>query len=203
MPVWLIWCKQMTVAYFTCQDYLGEDFKSQGSQVAYGGQEFSTQVKFHYPYPILIDNHYQDDLMLNLLSRTSKAWWGVACTCLFAQHFCRCFCTVGLLAPKSCNPSLIMILLLQALQGGYGMEYVTQGSQGVYTGDFITQNSQTSFGHPSAGTDFVSQVWRAYGCEFLTHIVKWTKIPINMSECISLVCWKLYMYLGLFSVSWF
>ncbi|KAH9539277.1 hypothetical protein CY35_15G049600 [Sphagnum magellanicum] len=26
------------------QDYLGEDFKSQGSQVAYGGQEFSTQV---------------------------------------------------------------------------------------------------------------------------------------------------------------
>jgi regulator of nonsense transcripts 1 len=70
------------------QDYLGEDFKSQGSQVAYGGQEFSTQ----------------------------------------------------------------------ALQGGYGMEYVTQGSQGVYTGDFITQNSQTSFAHPSAGTDFVSQV---------------------------------------------
>jgi regulator of nonsense transcripts 1 len=51
-----------------------------------------------------------------------------------------------------------MILLLQALQGGYGMEYVTQGSQGVYTGDFITQNSQTSFAHPSAGTDFVSQV---------------------------------------------
>jgi regulator of nonsense transcripts 1 len=78
----------MTVAYFICQDYLGEDFKSQGSQVAYGGQEFSTQ----------------------------------------------------------------------ALQGGYGMDYVTQGSQGVYTGDFITQNSQTSFAHPSAGTDFVSQV---------------------------------------------
>jgi hypothetical protein len=24
-----------------------------------------------------------------------------------------------------------------------------------------------------------------------------------MSECISLVCWKLYMYLGLFSGSWF
>jgi hypothetical protein len=77
---------------------------------------------------------------------------------MFAQHFCRCFCTVGLLVPKNCNPSLVMILLLQVLQGGYGMEYVTQGSQGVYTGDFITQNSQTSFAHPSAGTDFVSQV---------------------------------------------
>jgi hypothetical protein len=26
---------------------------------------------------------------------------------------------------------------------------------------------------------------------------------MNMSECILLVCWKLYMYLGLFSGSWF
>jgi regulator of nonsense transcripts 1 len=86
---------------------------------------------------------------------------------MFAQHFCRCFCTVGLLVPKNCNPSLVMILLLQVLQGGYGMEYVTQGSQGVYTGDFITQNSQTSFAHPSAGTDFVSQDFLAHGSQGL------------------------------------
>lgn len=54
---------------------------------------------------------------------------------------------------------LLVILLSQTMQGAYDVEYVGQGSQGVHTGDFITQNSQTSFAHPSAGSDFVSQVW--------------------------------------------
>ncbi len=54
---------------------------------------------------------------------------------------------------------LLVILLSQTIQGAYDVEYVGQGSQGVHTGDFITQNSQTSFAHPSAGSDFVSQVW--------------------------------------------
>ncbi|KAH8947378.1 hypothetical protein BDL97_11G037900 [Sphagnum fallax] len=55
----------------------------------------------------------------------------------------------------------------QTMQGAYDVEYVGQGSQGVHTGDFITQNSQTSFAHPSAGSDFVSQDFLVHGSQGL------------------------------------
>jgi hypothetical protein len=40
-----------------------EDFKSQGSHIAYAGQEFSTQVEFQHPQTELIEENHQDDLL--------------------------------------------------------------------------------------------------------------------------------------------
>jgi len=40
-----------------------EDFKSQGSHIAYAGQEFSTQVEFQHPQTKLIEENHQGDLL--------------------------------------------------------------------------------------------------------------------------------------------
>jgi hypothetical protein len=48
---------------FDFQDYMVEDFKSQGSHIAYAGQEFSTQVEFQHPQTELIEENHQDDLL--------------------------------------------------------------------------------------------------------------------------------------------
>lgn len=46
MSCWKIWGYLIMVVNFISQDYLGEDFKSQGSHVAYAAQDFATQVEF-------------------------------------------------------------------------------------------------------------------------------------------------------------
>uniref|UniRef100_A0A7N0UV73 Regulator of nonsense transcripts 1-like protein n=1 Tax=Kalanchoe fedtschenkoi TaxID=63787 RepID=A0A7N0UV73_KALFE len=77
------------------QDFLGEDFKSQGSHAAYNGAEFSTQ----------------------------------------------------------------------ASQGGYGLEYATQGVPGGFPGGFMNQNSQAGYSHFGSGNDFMSQDYMPHGSQ--------------------------------------
>lgn len=48
--------------------------------------------------------------------------------------------------------------MLQASQGGYTVDYVTQGAQGGFPGSFLNQNSQAGYSRFGAGNDFMSQV---------------------------------------------
>lgn len=48
---------------------------------------------------------------------------------------------------------------MQASQGGYGVDYVTQGTQGGFPGNFLNQNSQAGYSRFGSGNnDFMSQV---------------------------------------------
>lgn len=45
-----------------------------------------------------------------------------------------------------------------ALQGGYPVDYATQGAHGAFPGNFMNQNSQAGYSHFSGSNDFMSQV---------------------------------------------
>ena len=51
---------------------------------------------------------------------------------------------------------------MQASQGGYAVDYVTQGAQGGFPGSFVNHNSQAGYSRFGAGNDFMSQVGFLY-----------------------------------------
>jgi hypothetical protein len=55
---------------------------------------------------------------------------------------------------------------LQASQGGYAVDYVTQGAQGGFPGNFLNQNSQPGYSRFGSGNDFMSQVCFLTTCFF-------------------------------------
>ncbi|CAN8267228.1 unnamed protein product [Cochlearia groenlandica] len=79
------------------QDFLGEDFKSQGSHAPYNMAEFSSQ----------------------------------------------------------------------ASQGGYAVDYATQGAHGAFPGNFMNQNSQGGYSRFSGSNDFMSQEYMPHGAQGL------------------------------------
>lgn len=52
--------------------------------------------------------------------------------------------------------------MLQASQGGYAVDYVTQGAQGGFPSNFLNQNSQAGYSRFGTGNDFMSQVCSSY-----------------------------------------
>lgn len=48
---------------------------------------------------------------------------------------------------------------MQASQGAYGVDYMTQGAQGGFPGNFLNQNSQAGYSRFGSGNDFMSQVF--------------------------------------------
>ncbi|XP_057511259.1 regulator of nonsense transcripts 1 homolog [Actinidia eriantha] len=55
----------------------------------------------------------------------------------------------------------------QASQGGYAVDYVTQGAQDWFPGSFVNHNSQAGYSRFGAGNDFMSQDYMAHGSQGL------------------------------------
>ena len=52
----------------------------------------------------------------------------------------------------------LYIISLYASQGGYAVDYATQGAHGAFPGNFMNQNSQGGYSRFSGSNDFMSQV---------------------------------------------
>lgn len=67
-------------------------------------------------------------------------------------------CTLSYACIFVCLFKLVKSKMLQASQGGYTVDYVTQGAQGGFPGSFLNQNSQAGYSRFGTGNDFMSQV---------------------------------------------
>ncbi|WZY78362.1 hypothetical protein YC2023_024746 [Brassica napus] len=52
-------------------------------------------------------------------------------------------------------------------QGGYAVDYATQGAHGAFPGNFMNQNSQGGYSRFSGSNDFMSQEYMAHGAQGL------------------------------------
>ncbi|KAF9623720.1 hypothetical protein IFM89_004273 [Coptis chinensis] len=158
------------------QDFIGDDFKSQGSHVAYNVADFSTQIKRGY---IMIcipsgsntvdklgdEGSDQEDGGSIYEGDDDEVGSGKE---LFEEFDSVCSdesesnSVVYATASVTC-----LACAVHASQSGYGVDYVTQGAQAGFPGSFLNQGSQAGYSHLGTGNDFISQDYMNHGSQGL------------------------------------
>ncbi|PPR96553.1 hypothetical protein GOBAR_AA24106 [Gossypium barbadense] len=130
------------------QDFLGEDFKSQGSHVPYNIADFSTQwltakLPSAQASTVWKERNYQGNLLDVSLGPTLQNEGGIE------------------------DVKVPYAYLLYLNVGGYAVDYASQGAQSGFPGNFLNQNSQAGYSRFGAGNDFMTQDYMNHGSQGL------------------------------------
>ncbi|MBA0709688.1 hypothetical protein Golax_024712 [Gossypium laxum] len=164
------------------QDFLGEDFKSQGSHVPYNIADFSTQVEaialVAYCQPakrpsldlMERERNYQGNLLDVSLGSTLQNESGLS---YFVSKLCSLPFALGCLF----YVDFVMYVerwaycqkphIASFICGGYAVDYASQGAQSGFPGNFLNQNSQAGYSRFGAGNDFMTQDYMNHGSQGL------------------------------------